>query len=141
MAAAGAAIAQASDSVPEWGQGTEGYAKRFGNAYGKNAVNSSIRFGFDALMGYDPRYWPSESTGFGKRTADAVSQMFRTRDDAGRWRIAYPTFASNFGTGLISRTWNPHGHRSVADALKSGAISFGAEAALLVIKEFVRFAR
>lgn len=140
-AAASAGLSQANDSVTEWGQGAAGYGRRLGNAYGKHVVRSSISIGLDGLIGYDPRYWPSERHGFRNRLLDSVSQMFRTRDDTGRWRIAYPTFASAFGSGFISRAWYPSGERGALDALKSGAASFGVDAAVTVLKEFVRLAR
>jgi hypothetical protein len=139
--AASAAISQAEDHVPEWGQGAEGFGKRFANSYGIHVVSTSIRQGLDAVVGYDPRYWPSESHKFGNRVVYAVSQVFRNRDNNGNWRVAYPIFAGNLGSGFISRTWHPSATSGVSDALSSAGISFGFQAATNVVKEFIHITR
>lgn len=134
--ASGAAIGQARDDVPEWRQGMSGYGRRLASSYGKHVVKESLRFGIGGLLGYDPRYFPSPHTRKWPRTLDAIAQAARTRDDQGRWRVAYPHLVSVFGAGLISRAWYPKPHQTAANGLKSGAITFGLDAAANILREF-----
>jgi hypothetical protein len=140
-AAAGAGLGQAMDTVPEWEQGGKGYARRFGSAYGKHLVATTLSFGVGGLMGYDPRYFPSQSTRYGGRIADSIKQTIVARDNSGKWRTAYHRIIANFGGGFISRFWHPAGERDWKHGLRSGAISFGADAAMNLLKEFARFTR
>src|SRR5271155_1945152 len=43
--AAGAAILQGTNTPSEWGQGGEGYAKRFGNSYAQQIMRQTIMYG------------------------------------------------------------------------------------------------
>src|SRR5579862_8806751 len=51
-------IGQATNGNPSFGQGIEGYAKRFGTAYADFAVENVMTEGiFPALLHQDPRYF------------------------------------------------------------------------------------
>jgi hypothetical protein len=51
-------IGQASDSNPSFGQGVEGYAKRFGTTYADFAIENLMTEGlFPTLFHQDPRYF------------------------------------------------------------------------------------
>lgn len=64
--AAWAGIAQALDRYPTWGQGGEGYAKRYGAEYASMATfNFFGTFVFPAVLKQDPRYFRKETGGFG----------------------------------------------------------------------------
>lgn len=135
-AASGAGIGQARDDVPEWDQGMSGYRRRLTSSLGKHLVGESISFAVGDILGYDPRYHASDRTGVWHRTLDALVQSLRSKDDYGRWRIAYPHLAATFGAGLVSRTWYPESRRTISGGLESGAISLALSAAVNVAKEF-----
>src|SRR3954470_5847727 len=72
-AAVSAGIAQVSDPYPEWGNGGEGYAKRFGAAVADEASGHIFKgFLFPALLRTDPRYFRKETGGAGARIEYAV---------------------------------------------------------------------
>ncbi len=58
-AAAGAAILQATDTPSEWGQGGEGYARRFASDYAQHIMRQTFMYGAADLFHEDTRYLPS----------------------------------------------------------------------------------
>jgi hypothetical protein len=63
-----ASFDQAIDHHADWGQGTEGYMKRFGSRYGSNAITHTLEFSIGSLRGEGQRYYPSTDTGIKART-------------------------------------------------------------------------
>jgi hypothetical protein len=63
-----AGIGQANNSFPEYGQGAQGYGKRFGSQYAdtfdSNMIGSAI---FPVILHQDPRYYRMGTGGFCKR--------------------------------------------------------------------------
>src|SRR6185295_2483553 len=48
--AASAGIQQWRDSPEEWGQGAQGYGKRFASGMGQNAIHQTVEYGLDSAM-------------------------------------------------------------------------------------------
>lgn len=134
-AAAGAGISQAFDYVPEWGQGMEGYGRRYASNYGWHIVKSGLKDGVSALLDQDPRYHCSGRRKFWPRVRHALIQVFVVEKNGHR-EPAYGTFIGNFGAGFVSRTWFPERYQNVGRGIESGFIGFGYEAATDVFKEF-----
>jgi hypothetical protein len=69
---------QAHGTFPEWGNGFEGYMKRFGSRQAQFIVqNSTISLG-DGLLGWEPRYDRCRCNGFWPRTGHALARNFVT---------------------------------------------------------------
>src|SRR4030081_1373918 len=49
-AAAGSAILQGTDTPHEWGQGAEGYGRRFANSYSQHIIRSTLMYGTSSLL-------------------------------------------------------------------------------------------
>jgi hypothetical protein len=139
--AATSGISQAQNDNPEWGQGMEGYGKRFASKLGHRIVRRSIHHGLGALLNEDPRYLPSGDTGFFPRVSYAVSRTFIVRTDDGGERFAYARTVSVFAGAFISRTWHPESDRTVRSAMESAAISLGVSMGLNIFKEYWRDVR
>jgi hypothetical protein len=131
-----AGIKQAQPDVPEWGGGMEGYGKRFGSSFAQKAINRSIRMGLNGLFKEDPRYLPSERSGYLNRTLDAVHQTFRVQRDSGGTRIAFSRFAGIFGAACITYQWYPESYRATSECLTSGVISLALDTAKNIFHEF-----
>jgi hypothetical protein len=131
-----AAIYQARDSVPQWGQGLEGYGKRFASLYGWRSVKYSIQMGIGALLHEDPRYLPSKRSGIWQRALYATSRTFVSQKDNGGIRIGYSRFIGAFGSSYISRQWHPESYRTPREYFYTGALSIGFDAAGNVLREF-----
>ncbi len=129
-------INQAADTPSEWGQGMKGYGRRLADKLGQHAIKDSIQDGMAALFHEDPRYIPSRRNGIGSRTAYALEHAFLVYRNDGTTKFADSHLIAAFGTAAISRTWYPQSHRTVGGTLEAGAISYGVDAGMAVVREF-----
>jgi hypothetical protein len=133
---AGAGIQQARNSTPEWGQGVEGFSKRFGSSFGQKAIAKSIQFGLGSLLHEDPRCFPSRHSSFVKKALYAVGQEFIVYKDSGGAGFAYTRLAGTTAGVIISRQWHPEADRTVARYIGAIASSIALEAAKNLANEF-----
>lgn len=133
---AGSWINQAWDTVPDWGQGMEGYGKRFGSSYAQKVIKNSIRLGLVEVMHEDPRYFASRRSGIWKRTVYAIGQTFISHKDSGGTRLAYSRFVSAFAASCVAHQWYPDTYHTTGDYLTGGGISVGLDVAKNVFSEF-----
>jgi hypothetical protein len=135
---ASAAFSQAFDSIPEWGQGMEGYGKRFGSSFGQKAIKQTITAGFGYILHEDPRYYKSENSGGWQRLLHAVGQSFLSHKDSGGIRPGYSYFLGLTSAVVISRQWHPASESKMEDYFIDGAITFGAYIAKNIYREFLQ---
>jgi len=80
-----------------YGQGADGYGKRYGATLADTEAHSFFQsFLMPALFHQDPRYFPSRRTGFLSRVTYAVSRMVVTKSDSGK-----DTFNSSLLAGTV----------------------------------------
>ncbi len=132
----GAGIAQARDSVPEWGQGMEGYSKRLGSRLAGRVIKHSIHDGLGALLREDPRYFHSDKAGVWRRTLYATGQTFVVHKDSGDTRPAFSRFIAISSATYISRQWHPQADRTIGKYFSAGAIWLGIDVSRNVFEEF-----
>ena len=136
-AAAGAGINQARDVPREWGGGIGGFAKRLGSSFGTHVVNGSIHFAVASVRHEEWGYRPSGKEGFGPRLKYALLSTVITRKTTdGKQTVAAGELSGAFGSGLISRLWQPASTRTVAKGFTSGGIALAADAGTHVVREF-----
>jgi hypothetical protein len=119
FAAAGitAGIQQSNNSYYQWGQGAEGYAKRFGADYATAASGLLITSGLaNSVLHQDPRYFYSGRGTLGQRAWYAVWTAFVTKGDNGKWQPPYSGVIGSIAAGELSQTYYP-GSRSQASLL------------------------
>ena len=131
-----AGIAQWGDIPHEWGQGMEGYGKRYGNKIATRGCENGIGMLGAYLLKEDPRYFRSGQEGVWRRTRHAITHTFRTRKDNGTWTWAEWRLAGNFGAQFISNAWRPPSQNSPSKAFARGVISIGYDTASNIFKEF-----
>lgn len=134
--AMGAAINQARNEPPEWGQGADAFGKRFASGYGQLLINRTIRFGVAALDHEDPRFRRSEETGFWRRFKSAALQTVVVRTDSGRQIPAFSRFAGAYGAAFIANEWYPPNRSTPGHALKMGSIALSTTTGWNVFREF-----
>ena len=135
--AAAAGIQQWRDSPEEWGQGAEGYGKRFASALGQNAIHQTVEYGLDSAMGLDTGFQRSKRTGFGPRFKDAVIQNVTSRTRSGDRMISVPRFAGAYTGAIVSReTWYPDRY-NYKDGLRSGTTTLLMGFGINLLREFV----
>jgi len=136
-AAAGAAILQGMNTPGEWGQGAEGYSKRFASDYAEHVIRQSLMFGASSALGEDNRYFLSQRAGAGPRLSYALESTFLARTHSGHRRLSYSRIGSVVATAFISRTWQPRSTNGGHNAELSIISVFGAEAGFNVAREFL----
>jgi hypothetical protein len=102
-------ISQAENSEPGYGQGWEGYAKRYGSAFADGTIENFLTSAvFPSLLHQDPRFFQSSEGGFAHRAGYAVSRIFVTRTDSGRTQFNYSEIVGSAVAAAIStNTYHP----------------------------------
>jgi hypothetical protein len=116
-----AGIGQADDSYEEWGQGVQGYAKRFGAAYSDAFIGNF--FGnavFTSWWHEDPRYFQKGSGSGMKRFLWAASSTVWCKRDNGKWGPNYANVGGNLVGAAIARAYYPASERTVVDTISDG---------------------
>ncbi|HYZ86745.1 MAG TPA: hypothetical protein VE621_20185 [Bryobacteraceae bacterium] len=132
-----AGINQARDSPEEWGQGTEGFGRRVGHAYGRLVLRNSFNLAAHVALRTDPRYDRCECKGVMPRLGHAVRRTFIVRTDSGGERIHFGNFASAYATQVISNQWMPDRYHNQAHYLRGTGISIGTNVGWNILREFV----
>lgn len=129
-------LGQLTNSNPSFGQGVQGYAKRFGTTYGDFAIENLTTEGiFPALLHQDPRYFRRREGATWSRLGYAMSRLFITRTDSGRNQFNYSEVVGAATSLAISNAYYPDG-RTVGNNLGRYAVQLGFDAASNVLKEF-----
>jgi hypothetical protein len=102
-------ISQAENSEPGYGQGWEGYAKRYGSAFADGTIENFMTSAvFPSLLHQDPRFFQSSEGGFAHRAGYAVSRIFVTRTDSGHAQFNYSEiFGSAVSAAISTNTYHP----------------------------------
>ena len=132
-----AGINQAENTYPEWGQGVQGYAKRFGGAYTDAFIGNF--FGnavLTSIMHEDPRYFQKGTGGFPKRFLWAAASTIWCRRDNGTWGPNYANVGGNLIGAAISRIYYPASERTVGNTIEDG---FTVSAEGIVGSEVIEF--
>jgi hypothetical protein len=103
-----AGIQQGMNSYHQFGQGSEGFAKRFGAAYGTAATNLLITSAAaESLFHQDPRYFYSGEGTKRQRAWYAVKSAFCAKGDNGKWQPPYAGLIGAVATAEISTHYYP----------------------------------
>ena len=130
-------IAQAQDSFPEYGQGAEGYAKRFGATYLDTFDGAIIgNAALPAILHQDPRYFRKGKGSFASRFGYAVLSTFRCKSDSGHWQPSYSNVLGNFAAGAISNLYYPSNERGFVSTYQRAIVVSAQGAIGASISEF-----
>jgi hypothetical protein len=137
-AAAIAGINQADNSPPEWGQGGEAYAKRFGSNFGIAAISTSTRYGLAEVFRLDTLYYPCECKGFGPRLGHALISTLTARSgDDGHTVFSVPALVAPYAGTLVGvYGWYPDRYNG-KDAFRMGNYLMLGYAGVNVAMEFI----
>ena len=111
---AGAAIAaginQFSNEPPEWGQGIEGYSKRFGSDFAIAAIGTTTRYGLAEALKEDTLYYSCECVGFFPRLRHAViSSATARRGEDGHLVFSLPALVAPYAGSITAvYVWYPN---------------------------------
>lgn len=137
MAAVGAGVNQLTNTPGEWGQGAAGFGRRFASAFGKHIVHNTIRYPVAKLLHEEVGYHRSNKQGFRGRLKYAlVATIITHKTTTERPTLAVGEISGAFGSGLISRLWQPASVRTIGSGFESGGITIAVDAGLNVLREF-----
>jgi hypothetical protein len=135
--AAGAAILQETNTPAEWGQGADGYARRFGNSYAQHLIRQTLMYGASDLLDEDNRFIPSGRSGFRPRLTYALESSFLARRHDGSRRISFSRLGSYAAVAVISREWQPYSTSDAQSAVMSFGTTMGSEIGFNIAREFL----
>lgn len=96
-------ISQAENSEPGYGQGWEGYGKRYASAFADGTIENFMTSAvLPSLLHQDPRFFQTSEGGFAHRAGYAVSRIFVTRTDSGHSQFNYSEIVGSALAAVIS---------------------------------------
>ena len=135
---AAAGVQQAQDQFSGYGQGAQGYAKRYGAGYA-DVVTSTFIGGaiLPSLLKQDPRYFYKGTGSKRSRILYAIANSVICKGDNGHWQPNYSTILGGLAAGGISNLYYPSTDRGAGLTFENAAIGIGATAAANILQEFV----
>jgi Carboxypeptidase regulatory-like domain len=138
LTAASAGIEQATDSFHGYGQGADGYAKRYGASYADFAIGTFIGGAvLPSVLKQDPRYFYKGTGTIRSRALYAIANAVICKGDNGRWQANYSGIMGSIASGGISNLYYPPGDRGAALIFENTLIGIGTTAAANLLQEFV----
>ena len=134
-----AGAAQAGDKFSGYGQGAQGYGKRYGASYGDVVIGTFLGNAIlPSLLKQDPRYFYKGTGGTRSRILHALTSPVICKGDNGRWQPNYSYVLGSFAAGGIANLYYPASDRQGAGPVLGAAlIRLGESAVAAVFEEFV----
>jgi hypothetical protein len=138
------AVAQVRHDPKEWGQGAEGYGRRFGSRYAQGLTKSTAEFLVGAINHEDPRPYPPRDVKepdthpqtVGGRLGGALLRTVWTHRDTGGKGIAFSRVAGAFASGFVGNAWYPDRLATTQEAFKRTGSAFGGYVMNSLFSEF-----
>ncbi len=137
--AAGAGIEQWRNTTDrQFGQGVEGYAKRFGVDYAATVTHVLIGHTLtQAVFHQDPRYFYKGTGSFGSRFLYAVGTAFVAKGDNGHWQPDYSDMIGGLAAREILSPLHSYTSRPGLRAFHGFLLGFSGRASDHLIQEFI----
>jgi hypothetical protein len=134
-----AGVEQADDTFPGYGQGAQGYAKRFGANYTGGFIGTMIGGAIlPSWFKQDPRYFYKGTGSITSRAMYAIANAVICKGDNGHWQLNYSAILGGLAAGGISNLYYPASDRSGVEMSFVNAGIGTAEGALQnLIQEFI----
>jgi len=134
-----AGIQQAQNDFSGYGQGTAGYARRYGANYGDFLTGTYIGAAIlPSLLKQDPRYFYKGTGSARSRIMYAIANAVICKGDDGRWEPNYSSIIGSIASGGISNLYYPAKNRDGAElTFENALIGIGTTAAANILQEFV----
>lgn len=134
-----AGIQQGQNHFIGYGQGVQGYAKRFGANYADTVTGTFIGGAIlPSLLKQDPRYFYKGTGSLESRFLYALAMSVICKGDSGRWQPNYSNILGNLAAGGISNLYYPAQDRnSTSLTFDNAAIGIAGNAVADVFQEFI----
>jgi hypothetical protein len=130
---------QASNTFAGYGQGAQGYGKRFGANYADGFTDNMIGGAIlPSLFKQDPRYFYKGTGSIASRAMYAIANSVICKGDNGRWQPNYSGILGGIASGGISDLYYPSSNRSGVEVTFTNALIGTAEGAMQnLAQEFI----
>lgn len=134
-----AGVEQAQNHFFEYGQGLQGYGKRFGANFGDTLTGTFIGGAIlPSLLKQDPRFFYKADGSARSRFVYAIGMAVICKGDNGHWQFNFSNVLGFLAAGGISNLYYPSEDRSGADlTFENAAIGLAGNAVENVIQEFI----
>jgi hypothetical protein len=134
-----AGVEQAQNHFRGYGQGAEGYGKRFGAGYADTVAGTFIGSAIlPSLLKQDPRYFYKGVGSTPSRALYAIGNSVICKGDNGRWQANYSNMLGSLAAGGISNLYYPAQDRNGAGlTFENAAIGIGGTAVGNLFQEFI----
>ncbi len=134
-----AGVEQAQNHFQEYGQGAQGYGKRFGANYADTVIGTFIGGAIlPSLLKQDPRYFYKGTGSKAFRALYAIANAVICKGDNKRWQANYSGIVGSLAAGGISNLYYPEQDRNGAGlTFENAAIGIGETAITNLFQEFV----
>jgi len=132
-----AAVQQAGDT-PNYQQGWDGYAQRFGADYTDGFTDVMLGGAIlPSLLHQDPRYFYQGTGSVRSRLFHALMSPFFCRGDNGKTEFNYSSIGGDLGSGAISNLYYPKSNRGVSVTISNTLITTAGRMVSATVQEFV----
>lgn len=135
--AASSGISEARGTLGGYGQGGEGYGKRFGSSMASNA--SSHLFGtflLPSMLHEDPRFFVSVNGSFAARVGHALRRVVVIRTDVGGERFNLPGTVGPLLAEGLANAYLPQPERTTSKTFQRYGIRIGFGAVNNLVREY-----
>jgi len=132
-----AGIDQAEDTDPRYGQGAEGYGRRFGADYGGQATSRFFKdFAYPSIFSEDPRYYRLAHGSAGRRLLHAMEHAVVAHRDNGNRMFNFSEWLGTTSAVVVSNSYHPDNKRGFSPAAQRVSSSILQDTGFDVLREF-----
>lgn len=130
--------AQQAGDYPAYGQGAEGFAKRFGADTASGFTDIMIGGAIlPSLLHQDPRYFYQGTGSVRSRMLHAMSNPFVCKGDNGKLEPNYSSIGGDLASAAISNAYYPERDRGAGRTFTSFAVNTGSRIFASLAQEFI----
>ncbi|MEO7143739.1 MAG: carboxypeptidase-like regulatory domain-containing protein [Bryobacteraceae bacterium] len=132
-----AGVEQWQNNFKGYGQGTEGYAKRYGASYADGFIGTMIGGAIlPSVLHQDPRYFYKGTGSIRSRALYAISTVVICKGDNGHWQPNYSSVLGDLAAAGISNIYYPSSDRG-AVTIDNALIGTATGAVGALLQEFL----
>lgn len=135
------ALAGADQAGNRWrgyGQGIQGYAKRYGATYANVFAGTYIGAAvLPSILKQDPRYFYQGTGSKKSRLLHAIASQFIAKGDNGKWQPNYSNIGGDLAAGALSNLYYPStSHHGAGLVFSTALVRLGETTAAAIFQEF-----
>jgi len=132
-----AGLDQAQNTDRTYGQGAQGYGKRFGAEFAGQASSRFFKdFAYPTIFSEDPRYYRLIHGSAAKRLLHALEHTVVAQRDSGSRMFNFSEWLGTTSTVVLSNTYHPDNQRGFSSAAQRVGYSVLQDAGFDVLREF-----